>query len=115
MKIKTSEATNGQLDRLVAKIEKVDYSPEPTTNSIGMTFDATNYTTDWAIAGPIIDSEKITLDYHDAEGWWEASIYLKSEDELVQTRGVTALIAAMRCYVASKLGEEVEVPDELAT
>ena len=22
-------------------------------------------------------------------------------------------IAAMRCYVASKLGEEVEVPDEL--
>lgn len=28
--------------------------------------------------------------------------------------GPTPLIAAMRCYVASKLGDEVEVPDELA-
>lgn len=27
--------------------------------------------------------------------------------------GPTALISAMRCYVTSKLGEEVEVPDEL--
>ena len=27
--------------------------------------------------------------------------------------GTTILIAAMRCYVASKLGPEVEVPDEL--
>lgn len=27
--------------------------------------------------------------------------------------GPTPLIAAMRCYVASKLGEEVDVPDEL--
>jgi hypothetical protein len=27
--------------------------------------------------------------------------------------GPTVLIAAMRCYVASKLGDEVEVPDEL--
>ena len=28
--------------------------------------------------------------------------------------GPTPLIAAMRCYVASKLGEEVEIPEELA-
>jgi hypothetical protein len=28
--------------------------------------------------------------------------------------GPTPLVAAMRCYVASKLGDEVEVPDELA-
>lgn len=27
--------------------------------------------------------------------------------------GPTPLIAAMRCYVASKLGDEVEVPEEL--
>lgn len=27
--------------------------------------------------------------------------------------GPTPLIAAMRCYVASKLGDEVEIPDEL--
>jgi hypothetical protein len=27
--------------------------------------------------------------------------------------GHTPLIAAMRCYVASKLGEEIDVPEEL--
>jgi hypothetical protein len=27
--------------------------------------------------------------------------------------GTTPLIAAMRCYVASKLGDEVELPEEL--
>jgi hypothetical protein len=29
--------------------------------------------------------------------------------------GPTPLIAAMRCYVASKLGDEVEIPAELLT
>lgn len=29
--------------------------------------------------------------------------------------GPTPLIAAMRCYVASKLGDEVEIPEELLT
>ena len=28
--------------------------------------------------------------------------------------GPTPLIAAMRCYVASKLGDEIEIPEELA-
>ena len=28
-------------------------------------------------------------------------------------RGPTPLIAAMRCYVASKLGDEIEIPTEL--
>ena len=32
----------------------------------------------------------------------------------IHGRGPTPLIAAMRCYVASKLGDEVEVPDELS-
>ena len=27
--------------------------------------------------------------------------------------GPTPLVATMRCYVASKLGDEVDVPDEL--
>lgn len=36
-----------------------------------------------------------------------------SIDALDIVEGRTPLIAAMRCYVASKLGDEVEVPDEL--
>ncbi len=43
------------------------------------------------------------------EDEWEAMI----KGGFFTSYGSTPLIAAMRCYVASKLGEEVEVPDEL--
>jgi hypothetical protein len=32
-----------------------------------------------------------------------------------ESEGPTPLIAAMRCYVASKLGDEVEIPSELGS
>jgi len=35
------------------------------------------------------------------------------DDDAFEQDGPTPLIAAMRCYVASKLGEEVDVPEEL--
>jgi len=35
-------------------------------------------------------------------------------DPIIHGKGPTPLIAAMRCYVASKLGDEVEIPQELA-
>jgi hypothetical protein len=42
------------------------------------------------------------------QGW-----YAEDKDgDHVQT-GPTPLIAAMRCYVASKLGGDVEIPNEL--
>jgi hypothetical protein len=44
---------------------------------------------------------------HDGFEWW-ARIWADEDYE-----GPTPLIAAMRCYVASQLGDEVEVPDEL--
>lgn len=50
---------------------------------------------------------------------WSESTEHQQHDAMYQfyvdslTHGPTALIAAMRCYVASKLGEEVEIPDEL--
>jgi hypothetical protein len=35
--------------------------------------------------------------------------------DLTRAEGPTPLIAAMRCYVASKLGDTVEIPEELLT
>ena len=65
-----------------------------------------NPSTDWAQGGPIIERERITLrNYKPA--LWDASI---GRLDYVGD-GKTPLIAAMRCYVASKLGEEVEIPD----
>jgi hypothetical protein len=41
------------------------------------------------------------------------SIMFTDEGEREFMQGPTPLIAAMRCYVASKLGEEIDVPNEL--
>jgi hypothetical protein len=62
--------------------------------------------TNWAQGGPIIERERIRLD---PRGVWVAG-HDSSNDEY---SGPTPLIAAMRCYVASRFGDEIEVPDEL--
>ena len=90
MKIKTSELSDGNLDWAVSQIEgKYKY-----------------YSIDWYAAGPIIEREGINLW---TEGYdWEATQYGKWQEW-----GPTPLIAAMRCYVGTKLGNEVEIPETL--
>ena len=70
------------------------------------------FSTDWAIAGPIIEREGICLSCVDTNAAWDARIY-ESDAEPWQGEGNTPLQAAMRCYVASVLGDEVEIPEEL--
>jgi hypothetical protein len=65
-----------------------------------------HYSTDWAQGGPIIEREKMTLEWT-GEDWMA---YIRHDEEYF---GPTPLIAAMRCYVASKLGDAVEVSNEL--
>lgn len=64
----------------------------------------------WAQGGPIIEQNQLAIDYDCAEGgrWWAAHMATDTHE-----CGPTLLIAAMRCYVASKLGDEVDVPAEL--
>jgi Protein of unknown function (DUF2591) len=67
--------------------------------------------TDWAQGGPLIERERISVisDYHEIEEGWLAEGY----DNGIQAFGATTLIAAMRVYVIGKLGDVVDVPDEL--
>jgi hypothetical protein len=71
------------------------------------------YSESWEIAGPIIDRAVVSLGTE--EGAWRALCWGMDgpNRELYSMRGPTALVAAMRCYVASKLGDEVDVPEEL--
>lgn len=62
--------------------------------------------TDWAQGGPIIEREKIELRYSNTGVY--ASYYVGGT-----WFGSTPLIAAMRCYVASKLGDTIDIPKEL--
>lgn len=75
----------------------------------------TQYHKRWDHAGPIIErikgfQFKQWLECK-PETCCEAHIH-NYEGDWIQF-GPTPLIAAMRCYVASKLGDEVEVPEEL--
>jgi hypothetical protein len=73
--------------------------------------------TDYSIGGPIIDREKITLIYvpeDDPNPLPDGDTWTASVETLdYGCTGKTVLIAAMRCYVASKLGEEINIPQEL--
>jgi hypothetical protein len=73
---------------------------------------------DWAIGGPIIQDQLISIVLaRPAEdgrpALWYANKYLGLITAPPRTHGPTALVAAMRCFVQWKMGDEVEVPDDL--
>ena len=125
MKVKVAEATGPVLDFLVGICEGrvpgvyggvVRASAHPDfPQSPPMFGPELHYSTDWAQGGPIIEREKISvLDTGDASKW-EARVWNGAALNFRCLYGPTPLIAAMRCYVASKLGDEVEVPNALET
>ena len=111
MRVKTNELTGAALDWAVAKCEGVTVLPKMrggcyVTLNKGETV-LLCYSTDWAQGGPIIQREELSsLKCYSTNEWG----CLNGE---VFCEGPTPLIAAMRCYVASKLGDEVEIPEEL--
>ena len=69
---------------------------------------------DWRFFGPIIEREGINLDNYAKNPNWSAWTPAPERDSgEAQAYGPTPLIAAMRCYVASKLGDNIDVPKEL--
>lgn len=106
--MKTNELTGAALDWAVTKAEGFDH--EVTSGEWGMW----GWATDWAQAGSIIEREGIGLDQHECYPTWTAFTPAPEQPSgLAVGVGQTPLIAAMRCYVASKLGDEVEIPEEL--
>ncbi len=68
---------------------------------------AHRYHQNWAQSGPIIEREEIGV-------FKGSGVWLAEHNALEGCFfGSTPLIAAMRCHVASKLGDEVEIPEEL--
>ena len=117
--MKTAELTGAALDWAVAKCEGLEiYFDDGFVCLVGQPFDTAwrcwNPSTDWAQGGPIIEREKIAItgtNFH----WWECDNGWYAHIGDRYSHGSTPLEAAMRCYVASKLGDEVEVPEELMT
>lgn len=121
MKIKTSELTGAALDWAVTLIERpqaCEYGVEDWIGQRRCTVKDGEYVyhwhQSWAQGGPIIEREGITASEED--GYWSAyfrdSLFNDDGSEHWQV-GPTPLVAVMRCYVASKLGAEVDVPEGL--
>ena len=108
--MKTSELTGAALDWAVAKCEGYDWM---NLNMVhprnGLPCGVIPYSTDWAQGGPIIEREGIDVSTMRNSKRWIAQL----DTRVFTGYGETPLIAAMRCYVASKLGDEVEIPQEL--
>jgi hypothetical protein len=101
MKILTAELIDTALDWAVEEALGGDHTHRPR-----------GYSTDPELGQPIVDRENIELNYGgnsgSGEGWGAEYVDFNAEGY-----GATRLIAGMRCFVASKLGSEVAVPDEL--
>ena len=72
--------------------------------------------TNWSQGGLIVERECIALSMnmepeHADSARWRAYSYRYGSDRTCN--GATPLIAAMRCYATSKLGDMVDVPEEL--
>lgn len=67
---------------------------------------------DWAVAGPIIQRERILVAYSDERSHWNAC-YTVDGNPIHRFDGATPLVAAMRTYVGFTLGGEAEIPEEL--
>ena len=124
MIIKTSELIGHVLDWAVAMAEgkKVLSGPPIRVASIHKCL-AGEYqvskpfspTTDWAQMGPIIEREFITLDYDcfGPQPVWIGTHRSADGTSRIHAFADTPLIAAARCYVASKLGDELDIPDQV--
>ena len=114
--MKTSELTGAALDWAVAKCEGIELIGRRYNRllvdghmSQGQEMMAPyKPSNDWAQGGPIIEREMITVGPAKHEGFM-AWAWPKKDGFW----GDSPLIAAMRCYVASKLGQEVEIPEKL--
>lgn len=113
MKIKTVELTDAALDWVVADIEGdlaiYDQEDMPEKFIRMHTVGCQNYSTDGSFGQPLIEREKIGTAF--INGVWVAQ--LRHEPDVFLATGPTALIAATRCFIVSKRGDEVEIPEEL--
>ena len=125
MKVKTNELIGPALDWAVAKCE--GYTPINHSRLANVMVERINlrgvmnvehihslgYSTKWDLGGPIITQMIV-------DGLWLQSHpqypekFLATMDHYdTKFYASTPLISAMRCYVFSKLGNEVEIPEEL--
>ena len=107
MKVKTADLIGPALDWAVAKCLQPGYEEWRLIRWIEQEFAPT---ANWSQGGPIIERGNIDLiSPTPSDPLWQAMQWRFAHG----AKGPTPLIAAMRCFVASRFGDEVEIPEEL--
>lgn len=121
MEINTFELTGAALDYAASKCaghsfvhKENEYMLDGRIFQRGGASIERKYSTNPSEGLPILEREKILLSYDYDTETCEAEMYVDDELEMMKWgSGPTYLIAGFRCLVACKLGDVVEIPDEL--
>jgi hypothetical protein len=123
--MKTAQLNGVLLDYWVARAEGIEHPPylremspgccliqvtEPDDGGTVTRWVAYEPSTDWSIGGPIIERECIVVDCNKRKREDPANDprpWMSAIDGKWYSDAPTPLVAAMRCYVASKFGDEV--------
>lgn len=110
MKVKTDELQSTALAWAVAKVLKLEVDA---TDKTVMFYEGEPFMPDtyWQQGGPIIEQNKIDVMWS-GDRWCAYTMTPDGQSQLI-TEGDTPLLAAMRGFVASRMGDEVNVPDDL--
>ncbi len=104
--MKTSELQGAALDWAVHTAQGLsDEYCVVVDNIYGPQWRGPEYSTSWQEGGPLIEREGIDI--------YQSGVWVAEMDCKHTTEGPTPLIAAMRCFVASRLGDKVDIPTEL--
>lgn len=117
--MKTEALTGTALDWAVAKAEELIPSNNiRIANNVVLAWDdmdgwiVYSPSTDWAQGGPIIERERISLRFWTNVKMVHAYTPQPRDDDW-KSDPVSILIAAMRAHVSNKLGDEVDIPDNI--
>lgn len=111
MKIKTQDLIDGPLDWAAMRAEEMVRGLPQGYFSDMVIRGVLAISTDWAQGGPIIEREQMDIKWVGINNCRASIEWL--DEEHFEAFGPTPLIAAMRCFVASRLGDEVDVPANL--
>lgn len=116
--VKVSDLSGACLDWAVAQCEARSEKEKEENFNLPCLVSHFKPSSDWSQGGPIIEREGINCRKVEDNTWRAefAKTKLKADGKAYAylcRKGSSLLTAAMRCYAASKLGDSVELPDDL--
>ena len=118
-KVKTSELIDAALDWAVQEIEyqrmvaEGEHVKQWALDDHRAGASINPYSTNWLWGGPLLERENISVGYQGHSSVPLDSLWYATNRVDACGFGQKPLTAVLRCYVAGKLGSEVEVPDAL--